>query len=212
MKTVIAFVGFKGSGKNTAADALFDHGFTVISFADALKDMLAAIFCWDRQLLEGQTLESRAWREQIDEWWADRLEIPHFTPRWAMTHLGTDVLRRHFNDLLWVHNVERRISMIDTPIVLPDARFPNEVALVRKFQGRVYRIIRGPDPWWVPNAIQAIHGSAMDRDMMDCLETVHESEWAWLGEAVDQTITNDGSIEHLRKQVAETVLWSYDNT
>lgn len=212
MKTVVAFVGFKGSGKNTAAEALFEHGFTAISFADALKDMLAAIFCWDRQLLEGQTIESREWREQVDEWWAQRLGIPQFTPRWAMTHLGTDVLRRHFNNQLWVHNVERRISMIDTPIVLPDARFPNEVALVRKFQGRVYRIMRGPDHWWVPNAIQATRGSAMDRGIMDCLEDVHESEWAWLGETVDQTIINDGSVEHLRKQVVEAVMWPYDNT
>src|SRR5215475_14081161 len=103
---LIAFVGFKSSGKNTAAQALLPLGYVSLSFADAIKDALAAIFCWDRDLLEGITEESRRWREQIDPWWANALGIPQFTPRWAMTHIGTDLLRHYFHYDLWVHNVE----------------------------------------------------------------------------------------------------------
>ena len=42
---LITFVGFKSSGKTTAAHALLADGYHLLSFADALKDALAAIFC-----------------------------------------------------------------------------------------------------------------------------------------------------------------------
>ena len=79
---IIGICGLIGSGKGTVADILQDDfGFTKISFADSLKDAVAAVFSWDRQLLEGATDESRHWREQIDPWWADRLKMPELTPR-----------------------------------------------------------------------------------------------------------------------------------
>ena len=78
LRRLIAFVGFKASGKNTAAAALYPFGFVPLSFADALKDALAAIFCWDRHLLEGITDESRIWRETIDTWWASQARHPSF--------------------------------------------------------------------------------------------------------------------------------------
>src|ERR1044072_7097204 len=172
---LIAFVGFKASGKNTAAAALYQYGYVPLSFADALKDSLAAIFCWDRAMLEGVTEASRAWREQIDAWWAEKLDIPHFTPRWAMKHIGTDVMRRHFNYNLWVHNVERRLLLLDRPVVLVDGRFPNEIILARRYGGRVFRIKRGPDPDWCDLAIAANAGVGPAREAIRALD-VHVSD------------------------------------
>ncbi len=205
MHKLIAFVGFKASGKNTAAAALLAHGFVSLSFADAIKDALAAIFCWDRNLLEGITDESRLWRECIDPWWAAKLDLPGFTPRWAMMNFGTEVMRRHFNDDIWVFNVERRMIQIEAPIVLVDGRFPKEIALAHQHNGQVIRIKRGADPSWMGTAITANYDSEpMMRDyaadVLACND-VHSSEYRWIGGPIDDTIANDGTIAQLHANV-----------
>ena len=64
---VIGVCGLIGGGKGTVADILVgEFGFEKLSFADSLKDMIASIFGWRRELLEGDTKESREWREQVD--------------------------------------------------------------------------------------------------------------------------------------------------
>lgn len=61
---IVGICGLIGSGKGTVADMLVgEFGFTKISFADSLKDAVAAVFGWPRNLLEGDTDESRSWRE-----------------------------------------------------------------------------------------------------------------------------------------------------
>ena len=66
---IIGLVGLIGSGKGTVADYLVaKHQFRNISFANHLKDAVAAVFGWPRNLLEGDTEYSRKWRDEIDEW------------------------------------------------------------------------------------------------------------------------------------------------
>ena len=108
---IIGICGLIGSGKGTVADILEqEHGFTKISFADSLKDAVAAVFSWPRNLLEGDTDDSRAWREQVDTWWADRLGIPNLTPRWVLQQWGTEVCRSSFHDEIWIASMERKLS------------------------------------------------------------------------------------------------------
>ena len=98
MKNIIGICGpLIGHGKDSAAGFLIAEGYQRISFAGVLKDACANIFGWDRVLLEGNTPESRAFREMPDEWWSKRLDIPNFTPRYALQYVGTDVLRTHFH-------------------------------------------------------------------------------------------------------------------
>jgi hypothetical protein len=78
---VIGFVGFKGSGKDTTAIPYIEQGYQKTSFAGVLKDVCAAIFGWDRQMLEGTDAESRLWREETDLWWAEKL-VAHFN-KWG---------------------------------------------------------------------------------------------------------------------------------
>lgn len=208
MKSLVAFVGFKASGKNTAAEALYPHGFSPMSFADAMKDALASIFCWDRDMLEGITPESRQWRETVDLWWAEKLDLPCFTPRWAMQNFGTEVMRQHFHQQIWVLNVERRLSLVPShqSVALLDCRYPNEITLARQFGGKVYRIKRGAEPDWMPLALNAnVNGDAHDRAFLNWIG-VHESEFAWIGTPSDNVIENDGSIAELHEKVRSIVL------
>ena len=71
---LIGICGLIGSGKDTVAERLVTHhGYKRDSFAKSLKDAVSSMFNWDRKMLEGDTKESRAWREQPDEFWSKKL-------------------------------------------------------------------------------------------------------------------------------------------
>ena len=107
---IIGITGFIGSGKDTIADYLVTfHGYKRISFAGTLKDAVSSVFGWDRELLEGTTATSRKWREQVDPWWAERLNMPELTPRWILQYWGTEVCRNGFHNDIWVASVENQL-------------------------------------------------------------------------------------------------------
>lgn len=197
---IISLVGFKGSGKDTVASYLIDyHGYQGISFADSLKDALCVIFGWDRDMIEGATHESREWRETVDQWWAAKLNIPHFTPRWAMQNIGTDLFRNHFNQDLWVHSVENKLRKMpaDAKVVLIDGRFPNELDLGRKYGAVVARVKRGDEPEWFDKALRVNQGIGSQNDETELHSAAHVSEWAWIGYDLDAVIINDGTVSDL---------------
>ena len=110
---IIGITGLISSGKDTAADYLIRfHGFKKLSYAGPLKDCVSAIFGWDREMLEGTTQSSREWREEVDEWWAKRLDMPHLTPRWVLQYWGTEVGRRSFHNDIWVSSIENQLRKI----------------------------------------------------------------------------------------------------
>lgn len=196
MKKIIGFAGLIGSGKNTAADYLIEkHGYIGLSFAGAVKDCLSVTFQWDRELLEGNTQESRIWRETIDPYWAKKLNISNFTPRYAMTHIGTDLFRNKFNDNIWVYSLEKKIDSIKDNIVVSDCRFPNEIVMLRSLGGRVYRVARGEDPEWL--SIARLYSQKMPELYPD----VHESEYSWASVEFDCIIDNSSTIEHFISQI-----------
>ena len=74
MKKIVGVLGWIGSGKGTVGDYLVNHhDFAAMSFAGNLKDATAAIFGWPRNMLEGDTAESRTWREQPDDFWSQKM-------------------------------------------------------------------------------------------------------------------------------------------
>ena len=110
---IIGVCGLIGGGKGTVADILVNnHTFHKYSFADSLKDMVANVFNWPRHLLEGDTKESRDWREQRDEWWSARLGIENLTPRWILQYWGTDVCRVNFHEDIWIASLENKLFKI----------------------------------------------------------------------------------------------------
>lgn len=201
---IIGICGFIGSGKDTAADYLVGfHGFRRDSFANTLKDAVSAVFGWDRELIEGRTPEARAWREQKDEWWSNRLGM-EITPRWILQYWGTDVLRNNFHDDIWIAALEARLAKRMDHTVISDVRFPNEVKAIRAQGGKIVWIQRGELPSWYNVALSANAGVEADKQRLKDLG-VHPSETSWVGTAFDEIIGNNGSIEQLYTQLKNLV-------
>jgi hypothetical protein len=195
---IIGVCGLIGGGKGTVADILVgNHNFEKVSFADSLKDVVATVFGWPRHLLEGDTKESRDWRETVDEWWSARLGIENITPRWALQYWGTEVCRQGFHTDIWIASLEKKLSGAKNSnaqynnVVIPDTRFPNEINMIRKLGGEVWGVRRGEDPDWMIKLVQ--YGEQPN--------DIHPSEWSWVKENLDQLINNDGTIAELEEKV-----------
>ena len=205
---IIGFVGFIGSGKDTAADYLVNtHGFRRDSFANTLKDAVANVFGWDRTLLEGRTAEAREWREQVDSWWATRLRMPNLTPRLMLQLWGTDVCRVHFHDDIWIASLENKMRKTGDNIVISDVRFPNEIKAIHNAGGKVVRIQRGENPEWYQDAINFNAGErnmswAISKERLRRLG-IHASETAWVGGDIDHVVSNDTTIDSLFSQLQD---------
>lgn len=203
---IIGIAGFQGSGKDTIADYLCNiYGFKRDSFAATLKDAVAAVFGWDRELLEGRTKESRAWRETVDSWWANRLNMPNLTPRLVLQKWGTEVARKSWHDDTWIASLENKLNRAHNDIVITDVRFPNEIKAIKNAGGVVIRVVRGPEPEWYDIAVATNEGSF--NHMAQAYPEVHPSEWAWIGTEFDAVINNDADgLDPLFAQVKSLVL------
>ncbi len=201
---IIGLVGLIGSGKDTVAQQFIKTGCVKDSFATPLKDACAAIFGWPRELLEGDTIESRDFRETPDMFWTRKTGIDNFTPRLALQLIGTDVMRNHFNSDIWLNSLEYRIRRASSTqcVVISDARFRNELELIHSMNGKIIWVKRGELPNWYSTAESANTGNAVSRKIMQTrYKDVHESEWNWVGFPVDYIIDNNGTLDDLYEQV-----------
>jgi hypothetical protein len=180
---LIGLVGLIGSGKDTVAERLvLNHGFKRDSFAKSLKDAVSTIFGWDRSLLEGQTEESRAWREKPDHFWSKKFGRD-ITPRWVLQYFGTEVMRGNMLDSIWVDSLIARYNGANT--VISDTRFVNEINKIKENNGKIILVKRGPMP--------------TREEMQE--KGVHKSEWDWIGSDFDHVIDNNSTLEALYSNI-----------
>lgn len=202
---IIGICGFIGSGKDTVADYLVNfHGFRRESFANTLKDAVSAVFGWDRTMLEGRTKEAREWREQVDPWWADRLDIPTLTPRWILQYWGTEVCRKGFHDDIWIASLENKLRSSRDNVVISDCRFPNEISSIKSAKGQIIWVQRGNLPDWYEVALAANRGNNCAVQYLK-MKKIHASETAWVGTDFDQILDNNSTIDALYNQVKSLV-------
>ncbi len=204
---IIGITGLISSGKGTVADILVnEHNFTKLSFADKLKDGVATIFGWDRAMLEGDTTESRNWRETGDAFWT-RETGRWITPRLVLQEFGTDCMRNGFYDGVWVSLVKQEI--INNPqnnYIIPDVRFSNEIQIIKSLDGEIWNVRRGELPDWWGYAIQDNNNS--DSTLMkDYHPEIHQSEWRWIekDEQFDRIIQNDDTVKTLYSKISDTL-------
>lgn len=201
---IIGICGFIGSGKDTAADFLVNlHNFKRESFAATLKDAVSDIFGWDRDMIEGRTQASRDWREQKDEWWSKRLGID-ITPRFILQQWGTNVLREHFHDDIWIASLENKLRTAKDNIVITDCRFPNEIKGLKEQGGKIVWIQRGITPHWYDIACKANQGDTKAAQWLK-ENGIHASESSWAGTKFDVVIDNNRSLDYLADQIKNLV-------
>jgi hypothetical protein len=185
---LIGVVGLIGSGKDTVSKRLEEkHGFRRDSFAKSLKDAVSAMFNWDREMLEGNGDDSRQWREQPDEFWSKKFGKT-VTPRWVLQHFGTEVMRQHMHDAIWIDSCLSRYD--GKPTVISDTRFQNELKTIKENKGQIILVKRGELP--------------TRQEMQE--KGAHKSEWDWMGWNFDHVIDNDGSKEDLYKKVDDLIV------
>jgi hypothetical protein len=189
---IIAICGLQGSGKDTIGSYLINsYGFTKLSFAGVLKDIVAILFGWDRAMLEGSTPESREWREQVDPWWSEKLGMSNLTPRYVLQFFGTDLFRTHFHPDIWVIAVERQLSKY-TNCVITDCRFPNEFEMLRSSGATIIKITRGELPNWYEPYVSGL---------IEKPDGIHPSEYMWIKSNFDYQLENNSTIIDLEAHI-----------
>lgn len=197
-KLCIGLSGFKSSGKDTVANIFEKYGYIKISMADTLKDIISILFNWNRDLLQGDTLKSRLWRENQDNDFNELIGIGIFkndtyiTPRIAMQRIGTDLFRDMVNTNFWSIIMKKRINDIyNDPkynnikgVIIPDIRFENELDLC----DINIRIIRNQTD---PKDYEYIN--------------LHKSEIEHLNFKYNFIINNDYSIESLTNNIIDII-------
>ncbi len=202
---IVGIVGFIGAGKDTVADVFEENGYKHESFADPLKDAVANVFGWPREMLEGDSGSSRAFRESVDPWWSSKLGLRKFTPRLALQLVGTEVFRDSFNPNIWLYSMENRyVAGGMKPTIISDCRFKNEVGLIKALGGFIVKVQRGEAPHWYQMAMDAASGDTFSQHSLAEMG-IHQSEWDWVNQTIDYEIKNNSSIEDLRLQTQQVI-------
>ena len=172
---LIGIAGRARSGKDTVANFIVAAiGGYRYSFADPIRAMLAPLGV-----------------DMSDPYWQARKEEPipalGVSPRRMMQTLGTEWGRQLINPDLWLIMAHQRLLLNGPGMVIPDVRFDNEAAWIRKHGGRIIHVIR-PET----KAVEA-HASEDGIEMQD----------------TDARLFNSGTLEELQLSVRE-LLRVYD--
>lgn len=139
---IVGLNGFKGSGKNVAAEHIAKvYGFEHVSFAGLLKESAAALF----------ELKPTVWEEWKNDSTMEVLvqrrvpnTIPHvrLTVRQFLQRYGTEAHRDIFGENFWVEQLFDTMDM-EKNYVISDARFESELLTIKKYGGININIYRG---------------------------------------------------------------------
>ncbi len=170
---VICISGKSGEGKDTAAEMIRDELSEVYGkkvfithYADLLKYILRTYFDWDG--------------------------VKDEHGRALMQYIGTDVVRERSPDF-WVNFVASILKFFGDYwdwVIIPDARFPNEIDVMREneFDVTHMRIVR-----------KGVESKLTDQQQS------HASETALNNVVPDVVIPNNGSLGALRRKIDKWV-------
>lgn len=193
---VFGFLGRKGAGKDTASECLRKRVeargeiFLSFSLADPLKEICQAVvertFACNisREHFYDPSLKDVAVVNSPSVWNGRPL-----VPRKMMQELGTDILRHHLGDDVWVDALIRKIENAlakisdesSVVISIPDIRFPSEVERLTK--------------WRPVTLVKIIRGVHLDENSVHVSETLSENIQP------DILIMNSGTLDDLYKFV-----------
>lgn len=119
---VLGLTGLAGAGKDTVADHLVDvYGFTKLSFAADLKDMLNTL-----NPFIGYGIRLMDAREEYGDNSEAILKSRFPEYRRLLQTLGTECIRDRDPEF-WINRLLAKVEATDGNVVVTDCRFPNEV-------------------------------------------------------------------------------------
>ncbi len=156
---LIGIVGAIGSGKDSVASHLVSaHGFTRVSFGDAVKNTIVEMFGVDKVFLFGTQVQKNLPLFAMGvigegfriygEPWASRIG-QHWTGRYLCEYIGTEA-GRAVNEKVWINKVLREVKKdrafgIMNRHVIPDVRFLNEAVAIERAGGVLWRTTKIDD-------------------------------------------------------------------
>jgi hypothetical protein len=144
MAQLIGLTGKKGSGKDTIAIKLKEHGYVQYAFADPLKKGIQQLYNLSDEQLYDET--------------AKEIEDPRWgvTPRQLFQIIGTEIFqniihqyldlkispKQHWTFLFeeWYHKKLQENPNIK--VVVSDIRFPHELECIKALGGKIIKIVR----------------------------------------------------------------------
>lgn len=213
---LVGFVGLKRSGKDTAAQALVDQGWTRMAFADPLKEMSMKLRGVWVEVPEGVHLDAAVpvmrdssghggsfaqYHYVVDALGMEKAKDLVPDVRTLLQTLGTDCVRGTFGSTAWAELAEKNIHEALTrgeSVVLTDVRFDEELDLVRRLGGITIGVWRGD--------LDSLGEALESEGERACVDT-HESETNiyHLLNWCDFIVCNRGSIDDLHRGVLSIV-------
>lgn len=167
---IVGLAGKKGSGKSTAALALMNADFELMSFAQTLK-LMARVLMSDCGLTERQIQHAQAYKEEV-------MPLIGTSYRYLCQTLGTEWGRQHIHPDLWVIAARHHASKAMGDVVFDDVRFENEARMIRDSGGiiiHIHRDLPGHDAHESEKGIEFVEGDysiSNDGDIDDLQSTV----------------------------------------
>jgi len=159
-------------------------------------------------MLEGDTEESRSFRESKDEFWSEKLGYT-VTPRLILQKFGTEAVREGIGDSVWLSSLENRLNS-NTQYVITDVRFSNEIEMINRLGGDVIWVVnKNFIPEWYSKYTGLMQYSDLHEYMKKRYSEIHESEYNWVTSNFDYIIENSGTLEDLNKNVSEMLEYFY---
>ena len=184
---LIAFLGKKSSGKDTAANFLIKNDeYIKYVFADPLKKGIQSFFNLTDQQLYDEKL-----KEIIDPRWG-------VSPRKLLQTIGTDIFQYLIHDILPDLKGEKRNHWVtlfkewyleelkknpNLKVVIADARFIHEIKAIKDLGGKVFKIIR-------PQLEKNIDNHLSENEINHIPE-----------EMINNTIINDSDLDSLYSKI-----------
>ena len=137
---LIGLVSRKGSGKDTAAQALLSQGWTRLAFATPLRNVVQTMFMLSDEQCEVPRLKETPGPMGVSY-------------RRGMQVVGTELVRRqltiHLPELghesFWVQHMRRSIAQARSEgkrVVITDVRFRDEAEMIRQVGGKLVHVRR----------------------------------------------------------------------
>lgn len=221
-RIIIAFSGFKQSGKSTATDMIneiisedFNFGsrigsITTESFADPIKRIIEDIFGVKESDVENKEFPLSATKKFFKK--------PKSYRDLCIT-IGDGMKSSLKSNNLWCNTIERHIlktfseeNPLDVVYIIPDVRYASEIKMLQRMRKRGYEVYhicvfrKETLPDWTKYGLDVRDETCREIILNDFTPTRSEWEWCVANPVFDVILKNDGTKKEFKEQIYDSVM------